>query len=127
MEDGFHIIQYQVKRLCNKPESDTDLFPLFWTSRLQPRASRKLSLNCPWTSEKNPYFHTPAYSIHSVCMTVSLTCNNLPHSQQIFFIFHTCITFIDISDEFEVGLSATHGVQDGKQNGQFWLKFFDMQ
>ena len=33
--------------------------PLFWTSRLQLLTSRKLSPTCPWTSEKNPYFHTP--------------------------------------------------------------------
>ena len=29
MEDGFDIIQYQVKRLCNKSESDTD-FTLYF-------------------------------------------------------------------------------------------------
>ena len=31
MEDGFDIIQYQMKRLCNKVKSDTDLLPLVWT------------------------------------------------------------------------------------------------
>ena len=59
MEDGFDIIQYRVKRIRNKSKSDTDLLPLFWTSRLQLRTSRKLSPTCPQTSEKNPYFHTP--------------------------------------------------------------------
>ena len=36
-----------------------DLFPLFWTSRLQLRTSRKSNRTCPWTSEKNSYFHNP--------------------------------------------------------------------
>ena len=60
MEDGFDIIQYRVKRLCNK-------LPLFWRSRLQLRTSRKLSPTCLWTSEKNPYFHTPATHMFSGC------------------------------------------------------------
>ena len=34
IKDGFDIIQYQVKRLCIKPEPNTDLFPLFLSSRL---------------------------------------------------------------------------------------------
>ena len=33
MEYGFDITQNRVKRLCNKLESNTDLLPLFWTSR----------------------------------------------------------------------------------------------
>ena len=40
LEDSFDIIQYQVKRLCNKPESNTDLLPLFWTSILQLQTSK---------------------------------------------------------------------------------------
>ena len=60
MEDGFDIIQYRVKRLCNKPESNTDLLHLIWTSRLQLWTCRKLGQTCPWTREKNPYFHMPA-------------------------------------------------------------------
>ena len=47
-----------MKRLCNKPEFNTDLFSLFWTSRLQLQTSSKSAQTCPWTSEKNPYFHT---------------------------------------------------------------------
>ena len=31
VEYSFDVIQYQVKRLCNKPEINTDLLPLFWT------------------------------------------------------------------------------------------------
>ena len=66
MEDSFYIIQYQVKRLCNKVKSQTDLLPLFWTSRLQLWTSRELGPTSPWTSEKNSFFHTPVnqFRIH---------------------------------------------------------------
>ena len=47
MEDSFDVIQYQVKRLSNKPESYNDLLPLFWTSRLQLWTSRKSGPTCP--------------------------------------------------------------------------------
>ena len=66
MEDGFDIIQYRVKRLYNKPKSNTELLPLFWTSRLQLHTRRKLRRTCPWTSEKNAYFHTPVKGFLSV-------------------------------------------------------------
>ena len=44
LKDGFDIIQYRAKRLCNKPESDTDLLPLFWRSRLQLQTKIKPDL-----------------------------------------------------------------------------------
>ena len=43
MEDGFDIIQYRVKSLCNKHESNTDLLSQFWTSRL--RQVRKIPIS----------------------------------------------------------------------------------
>ena len=41
MEDSFDVTQYRVKRMCNKTGSNTDLLPLFWTSKLQLWTSRK--------------------------------------------------------------------------------------
>ena len=66
MGDSFDVIQYQVKSLCNKTESNIDLLPLFsvfWTSRLQFWTTRKLSPTYPWISEKNPSFHMPVHNV----------------------------------------------------------------
>ena len=64
-----------MRRLCNKVKANTDLLSLFWTSRLQLPTGRNLGPTSPWTSEKNPYFHTPVnplFLFQTLCCGYSL-------------------------------------------------------
>ena len=66
------------------------------------------SKNLSFGKESNDSWWKP-YSICSLCPSVrylssSLTGNNFLRSQRILFIFHACITLINILEELEVEL-----------------------